>query len=135
MGKSGKSLEKWEIKYENSEKSPSLIIERLVSMATKKIDWGDLDQKNLPGFSDLNTSTVKKSRRSDQYCGLYIVQIQKYRQTDRQTVVTNILCEKSQDFRKVTNRGDQYTLQKSTILQSNKPRWPIYFAKIYDFAK
>ena len=34
-----------------------------------------------------------------------------------------------------TNRGDQYTLQKSTILQSNKPRWPIYFAKIYDFAK
>ena len=56
------------------------------------------------------------------------------RQTDRQTAVTNILC-KNLRFCKVTNRGDQYTLQKSTILQSNKPRWPIYFAKIYDFAK
>ena len=56
------------------------------------------------------------------------------KQTDRQTVVTNILC-KNLRFCKVTNRGDQYTLQKSTILQSNKPRWPIYFAKIYDFAK
>ena len=44
------------------------------------------------------------------------------KQTDRQTD-------------RQTNRGDQYTLQKSTILQSNKPRWPIYFAKIYDFAK
>ena len=28
-------------------------------------------------------------------------EIQTYKQTDRQTVVTNILCEKSQDFRKV----------------------------------
>ena len=41
------------------------------------------------------------------------------RQTDRQTAVTNILC-KNLRFCKVTNRGDQYTLQKSTILQSNK---------------
>ena len=49
------------------------------------------------------------------------------RQTDRQTVVTNILC-KNLRFCKVTNRqtdrqtnrGDQYTLQKSTILQSNE---------------
>ena len=49
------------------------------------------------------------------------------KQTDRQTVVTNILC-KNLRFCKVTNkqtdrqtnRGDQYTLQKSTILQSNK---------------
>ena len=40
-------------------------------------------------------------------------------QTDRQTVVTNILC-KNLRFCKVTNRGDQYTLQKSTILQSNE---------------
>ena len=45
-----------------------------------------------------------------------------YGQTDKQTD-------------RQTNRGDQYTLQKSTILQSNKPWWPIYFAKIYDFAK
>ena len=43
------------------------------------------------------------------------------RQTDRQTVVTNILC-KNLRFCKVTNRGDQYTLQKSTILQSNESR-------------
>ena len=41
------------------------------------------------------------------------------RQTDRQTAVTNILC-KNLRFCKVTNRGDQYTLQKSTILQSNE---------------
>ena len=46
------------------------------------------------------------------------------KQTDRQTAVTNILC-KNLRFCKVTNRGDQYTLQKSTILQSNKQtdRW------------
>ena len=41
------------------------------------------------------------------------------KQTDRQTAVTNILC-KNLRFCKVTNRGDQYTLQKSTILQSNE---------------
>ena len=34
-------------------------------------------------------------------------------------MVTNILC-KNLRFCKVTNRGDQYTLQKSTILQSNE---------------
>ena len=28
----------------------------------KKFDWGDFDKKKFPGFSDLNTSTVKKSR-------------------------------------------------------------------------
>ena len=74
-----------EIKYQNIEKSPSLIIERFVSMGTTKIDWADFEKKVLPWFSDLNTSTVRKSGRSDQYCGLYIVQIQKNRQTDRQT--------------------------------------------------
>ena len=39
-----------------------------------------------------------------------------YGQTDRQTDnrQTNILCKNQ------TNRGDQYTLQKSTILQSNE---------------
>ena len=36
-------------------------------------------------------------------------------QTDRQTDT-----DKQTD--RQTNRGDQYTLQKSTILQSNKPR-------------
>ena len=42
-----------------------------------------------------------------EYCGLYIVQIQKYRQTDRQT-----------DGQ--TNRGDQHTLRKiSRFSQSN----------------
>ena len=50
-------------------------------------------------------------------------------QTDRQTVVTNILC-KNLRFCKVTNRGDQYTLQKSTILQSNEKR-----SESADFAK
>ena len=90
-----------EIKYQNIEKSLSLIIEWLVSMATKKIRRFDFHDKFLPWFSDQNASAVKKSGRSDQYCGLYIVQLRT--NGDRQT-----------------NRGDQYTLQKSTILQSNK---------------
>ena len=38
-------------------------------------------------------------------------------QTDKQT---NRQTDKQTD--RQTNRGDQYTLQKSTILQSNKPR-------------
>ena len=105
-----------EIKYQNIEKSLSLIIEWLVSRATQKIRRFDFHDKFLPWFSDQNAPAVKKSGRSDQYWGLYIVQLRT--NGDRQT-----------------NRGDQYTLQKSTILQSNKPRWPIYFAKIYDFAK
>ena len=78
--------------------------------------------KNLPGSLELSTSAVKISERLNQWCGLYIVQLRTDRQTNKQTD-------------RQTNRGDQYTLQKSTILQSNKPRWPIYFAKIYDFAK
>ena len=90
-----------EIKYQNIEKSLSLIIEWLVSMATKKIRRFDFHDKFLPWFSDQNASAVKKSGRSDQYWGLYIVQLRT--NGDRQT-----------------NRGDQYTLQKSTILQSNK---------------
>ena len=68
----------------------------------------------------------QKSGRSDQWCGLYDreqtdkqTNKQTDRQTDRQTTVTNILC-KNLRFCKVTNRGDQYTLQKSTILQSNE---------------
>ena len=69
------------------------------------------------------------------------------KQTDRQTAVTNILC-KNLRFCKVTsrqtNRGDQYTFRKSKISKSNKqtdthtdrPRWPIYFAKsLSDFRK
>ena len=78
----------------------------------------DLHQNNLPGSLELSTSAVKISERLNQWCGLYIVQLRTDRQTNRQTD-------------RQTNRGDQYTLQKSTILQSNKPRWPIYFAKIY----
>ena len=61
----------------------------------------NLTKKTLPGYLDLSTSTVPISERSDQWCGLYDRE-QTDRQTDRQT-----------------NRGDQYTLQKSTILQSN----------------
>ena len=90
-----------EIKYQNIAKSLCLIIEWLVSMATKKIRRFDFHDKFLPWFSDQNASAVKKSGRSDQYWGLYIVQLRT--NGDRQT-----------------NRGDQYTLQKSTILQSNK---------------
>ena len=64
-------------------------------MVTKQIYWVDFQKNVLPWFSDLSTSAVKKSGRSDQYCGLYIVQGQKNKQTDgqtdRQTAVTNIL--------------------------------------------
>ena len=78
-----------EIKYQNIEKSLSLIIEWLVSMATKKIRRFDFHENFLRWFSDQNASAVKKSGRSDQYWGLYIA---KWR-TDRQTAVTNILCK------------------------------------------
>ena len=90
----------------------------------------DFHQKNLPGSLELSTFRAVKfsemigpvvwpvhrdnygqtNRHTDK---------QTDRQTDRQTVVTNILC-KNLRFCKVTNRGDQYTLQKSTILQSNE---------------
>ena len=55
------------------------------------------------------------------------------KQTDRQTAVTNILC-KNLRFCKVTNRGDQYTLRKSEISQSNESRSESgYFAKPLSF--
>ena len=78
-----------EIKYQNIKKSLSLIIEWLVSMATKTIRRFDFHEKFLPWFSDQNASAVKQSGRSDQYWGLYIA---KWR-TDKQTAVTNILCK------------------------------------------
>ena len=59
---------------------------------------------------DLSTSTDQISERSDQWCGLYDRE-QTDRQTDKQT-------DRQTD--RQTNRGDQYTLQKSTILQSNE---------------
>ena len=68
----------------------------------------------------------KESERLDQYFDLYTLLRRTNKQTNKQT---------NRQTDRQTNRGDQYTLQKSTILQSNKPRWPIYFAKIYDFAK
>ena len=59
----------------------------------------DLDQnKYLPRSQNMNKSAVKKSGRSDQYSGLYI-------------------------------------LLRRTNIETDKPRWPIYFAKIYDFAE
>ena len=49
----------------------------------------DFHQKNLPGSLELSTSAVKFFEISDQWCGLYIVQLrtdkQTYRQTNRQT--------------------------------------------------
>ena len=48
-------------------------------------------------------------------------------QTDKQT-------DRQAD--RQTDRGDQYTFRKSKISKSNKPRWPIYFAKsLQTFAK
>ena len=52
------------------------------------------------------------------------IQTNKQRQTDRHTVVTNILCEKSQDFRKVMKGTRRVrTLQKSLNLQVQTSRW------------
>ena len=78
----------------------------------------DFNKKKF-GRSLIDTSYVKKSGRSVQWCGLYIANRrtnmqQTDRQTDRQTDQYRLR------FCKVTNRGDQYTLQKSTILQSNE---------------
>ena len=80
--------------------------------------------KKLPGSLELNTSAVNFQKDRTDWCGLYIVQLRTDKQTDKQTdrqtdKPTNILC-KNLRFCKVTNRGDQYTLQKSTILQSNE---------------
>ena len=68
-----------EIEDQNIEKSPSLIIARLVSMATNKNRWFDFLEKVLPLSYNWSAPTVKKSGRSDQYCGLYIV----WRQTSQ----------------------------------------------------
>ena len=67
-------------------------------------------KKNLDPWSRLH-----QSGRSVQWCGLYIA--------NRRTNMTNRQTDRQTDrlrFCKVTNRGDQYTLQKSTILQSNE---------------
>ena len=45
----------------------------------------DFHQKNLPGSLELSTSAVKFSERSDQWCGLYIVQLRTDKQTNKQT--------------------------------------------------
>ena len=45
----------------------------------------DFHQKKLPGSLELSTSAVKFSERSDQWCGLYIVQLRTDKQTNRQT--------------------------------------------------
>ena len=100
-----------EIKYQNSEKSLSLIIEWLVSMATKKIRRFDFHDKFLPWFSDQNASAVKKSGRSDQYWGLYIVQLRT--NGDRPTkvhrsITEDIIC---QNFR---DRSDQTVHREMT---------------------
>ena len=83
----------------------------------------DFYPKKMPGSFELSTWAVEFSKDRTSRVALH-VQLRKTnrqtdRQTDRQTAVTNILC-KNLRFCKVTNRGDQYTLQKSTILQSNK---------------
>ena len=62
-----------EIEDQNIEISPSLIIARLVSMATKQNRWSEFLEKVLPLSHNWSAPTVKKSGLSDQYCDLYIV--------------------------------------------------------------
>ena len=68
-----------------------------------------LFSKNLKCQGPMNCihQLPKESERSDQYCDLYTLLRRTNKQTDKQTD-------------RQTNRGDQYTLQKSTILQSNE---------------
>ena len=54
------------IKYQNIEKSPSLIIEWFVSMATKQIYLTNLKKKVSAMSWDENTSVRKRSGQSDQ---------------------------------------------------------------------
>ena len=117
-------------RFATNQKSLSLPVQKLWPIMWFSQKWwpwpwslSDFHQKNLPGSLELSTSAVnfQKDRTIDVACTSF-----NYGQTNKQT-------NKQTD--RQTNRGDQYTLQKSTILQSNKPRWPIYFAKIYDFAK
>ena len=54
------------IKYQNIEKSPSLIIEQIVSMATKQIYLTNFKKKVSAMSWDENTSVRKRSGQSDQ---------------------------------------------------------------------
>ena len=71
-----------EIEDPNIEKSLSLIIARLVSMATKQNRWFEFLEKVLPLSYNWSAPTVNKSGRSDQYCDLYIV----WRQNSHKTL-------------------------------------------------
>ena len=85
-----------EIKYQNIEKSPSLIIERFVSMATKKLTGLILKKK----FCQCSQTWIHRlSGNQDDRISIVACTSFKYRntnrQTDGQTAVTNILYEKS----------------------------------------
>ena len=91
------STNSWEIKYQNIEKSASLIIGRLVSMATKKYLFDQFEKKKIlqcPG-----TRIHRLSRNQDDWISIVACTSFEDRktntQTDRQTAVTNILYEKS----------------------------------------
>ena len=86
-----------EINYQNIEKSLSLIIERLVSMATKKI-----------------------TERSDQDCGLYIVRRQN---ADKKNSPTNILWKI--EVITLNDIGSSWNLAQPFPLESVPP--PIFF--------
>ena len=96
-----------EIKYQNSEKSLSLIIERLVSMA----------KKNLMSLFSLKHFAI--------VVGPEYISWHKIRTIG--PVVWPVHREQTDKCSRQTNRGDQYTLQKSTILQSNKQTWALQY--------
>ena len=53
----------------------------------------DFHQKILPGSLEKNTSAVNILERSDDWCGLYIVQLRTDKQTDERALGECILCK------------------------------------------
>ena len=120
-----------DIKYQNIEKSLSLIIERLVSMANKNNtrpifttnfchgNWNRIHQltQNQSDRTCIVACVWFKDRKlGDQQTWQKSKISQSNKQTDHGDQYT---LRKSKIFCKVTNCGDQYTLRKSEILQSN----------------
>ena len=93
-----------EIKYQNSEKSLSLIIEWLVSMATKKSTVSIFTTNFCHGS---RTRMHRLSKSQDDRTSIEACTSFNYGQmeTDRQTAVTNILC-KNLRFCKVIRLND-----------------------------
>ena len=84
------------MKYQNIEKIP-ISHHWAIDFHDKKNYWAYFHENVLPWSLDQNTSADTKSERSDQYCGMCMVQ---WQNADKNNSVTNTLCEYRR-FRKV----------------------------------